>query len=207
MPSRSRDSGISICDETSCWCVFLCDNDGHVTHQFGVLKRKGSSESIPTRSLIGLIESARLVEFLETVRACGVTRGWEMRIRLEETSLKVLLHGFQTPQGILVFAPLPPQAVTLKPGRSNGVMNSGAGENEEDALSLFEVAHNLHNPISSIVSACEYLTNYSQENLNTEQKEMIAGIESAAETLLQISRRLFERSNGKSRSTATARRE
>ena len=207
MPSRSRDSGISIRDETSCWCVFLCDNDGHVTHHFGVLRRKGSSESIPTRSLIGLIESARLVEFLETVRACGVTRGWEMRIYHEETSLKVLLHGFQTPQGILVFAPVPPQAVALKARRSAGAMNSGVVENEEDALSLFEVAHDLQNPISSIVSACEYLTKYSQENLNIEQKEMIAGIESAAETLLQISRRLFERSKGKSRSSASAHRE
>ncbi len=207
MPSRSRDSGTSFFDETSCWCAFLCDNDGHVTHHFGVLRRRGSSESIPTRSLIRLIESGELVEFLETVRACGVTRGWEIRIQHDGTTLKILLHGFQTPQGILVFAPLPSLAMTLKPGRSAGVMNSGAGENDEDTSGLFEVAHDLHNPISSIVSACEYLTEYSQENLNTEQKEMIAGIESAAETLLQISRRLFERSKGKSQSTANARQE
>jgi len=57
---------------------------------------------------------------------------------------------------------------------------------------LLEAAHDLQNPISALISTCEYLAAYSPGNLNPEQLEMIAGIESSAATLLLNSRRISE---------------
>jgi hypothetical protein len=195
MPLRSKDSGIFFPHEASCWCALLCGSDGRVIHSFGE-RRAGALESIAARSLIGLLESGGLGAFLDTVRTCGITRGWEMKIHYGGGTRKILLHGFQTPHGILVFAPLPPVPAKLRLSRSADSAHdtrSGARARNENTFKLVEVAHNLQNPISSIVSACEYLTTYSQENLNPEQLEMIAGIESAAAALLQLSRRLTER--------------
>jgi signal transduction histidine kinase len=194
MPLRSGDPGIFFPNEASCWCALLCDNDGHVILDFGE-RRSDASASIPARTLIGLIESGSLADFLESVRTCGVTRGWEMRIHYGGSALRILLHGFQTPQGILVFAPLPPY-----PAKQADVLTSDfrplaplrAGRAMKRRPSLFEVAHELQNPISSIIGACEYLATYYRENLNSDQSEMISGIESSAATLLRLSRRLSE---------------
>jgi len=195
MPLRSGDTGIFFPHEASCWCALLCDKDGRVIHNFGG-PRSGAAESIPARSLMGLLESGGLADFLDTVRTCGVTRGWEMRIHYGGVARKILLHGFQTPQGFLIFAPLPPHTAHERTSRSAGstpVSRSKKNPPKEDTFNLFQIAHNLQNPVSSIISACEYLVTYSRENLNTEQVEMIVGIESAAAALLELSRRLSER--------------
>lgn len=68
----------------------------------------------------------------------------------------------------------------------------GRKKDEEGTVNLLiEVAHDLQNPISSIISACEYLAAYSHHP-NRVQLEMIAGIEASATTLLQLSARISE---------------
>jgi signal transduction histidine kinase len=198
MSIRSRVSGIFFPHESSCWCVLLCDKDGRVIHDFGE-RGPAIAQSIPARSLIGLLESGGLADFLDTVRTCGVTRGWEMKIHYGGTARKILLHGFQTPQGYLIFAPLPPYPAKSKASRSTdsaAVTRPRKKAVKEDTVGLSELAHNLRNPVSSIISACEYLASYSPENLNREQREMLAGIESAAAALLQLSSRLSARVTG-----------
>ncbi len=174
--------------------AILCDKDGRVILDFGEGRRE-ASQSVAIRSMIGLIESGGLADFLASVRASGVTRSWEMRIQYEGLSHNVLLHGFQTPQGILVFAVLPPRSRAAqggRPGTSSRVRQDQMTEDEKQLLNVVEVAHDLTNPISSIMSACEYLAAYSQENLNPEQQEMIAEIEFAAATLLRLSQRILQ---------------
>jgi hypothetical protein len=204
MSTRSGDSGIFFPSEASCWCALLCDNDGHVIHDFGG-RLLGASVSNPTQTLADLIESGSLVDFLDTVRNCGVTRGWEMRIRYGGSALSILLHGFQTPQGILIFAPLPPFPPKQGDVRTSDFPRATplkTGKAMKRRPSLFEVAHDLQNPISSIISACEYLAGYSRGNLNSEQSEVISGIESSAATLLQLSRRLSEEAPRRVRRTS-----
>jgi signal transduction histidine kinase len=66
-------------------------------------------------------------------------------------------------------------------------------KHEEDTSRILLTAiHDLKNPISSIIGSCEYLSEYSRENLEPEQLEMIGGIEASARTLLQISGKLFQ---------------
>jgi K+-sensing histidine kinase KdpD len=64
-------------------------------------------------------------------------------------------------------------------------------DEEGTANLLIEVAHDLQNPISSIISACEYLAAYSHR-ANRVQLEMIAGIEASASTLLRLSTRISD---------------
>ncbi|MCX6631184.1 MAG: hypothetical protein NTW28_26530 [Candidatus Solibacter sp.] len=63
---------------------------------------------------------------------------------------------------------------------------------EDTAKALFAAVHELKNPISSIIGSCEYLAEYSPENLEPEQREMIDGIAMSARTLLQLSGRLLQ---------------
>jgi signal transduction histidine kinase len=67
-----------------------------------------------------------------------------------------------------------------------------AKHEEDTAKALRTVVHDLKNPISSIIGSCEYLAEYSQENLEPEQREMIGGIAASARTLLQLSGRLYQ---------------
>jgi K+-sensing histidine kinase KdpD len=83
------------------------------------------------------------------------------------------------------------------------VSSSSAGSaisfvNEEGAGNLLiEVAHDLQNPISSIISACEYLAAYSRRPSRA-QLEMIAGIKASAATLLELSGRISKLAGPKS---------
>ena len=66
-------------------------------------------------------------------------------------------------------------------------------KHEEDTSRILLTAiHDLKNPISSIIGSCEYLAEYSQENLEPDQLEMIAGIEASARTLLRLAGGLAE---------------
>jgi signal transduction histidine kinase len=193
MPRRQGDPRKSSPDEALCWCTLLCGEDD-ITGAFQE-RRPAAGDPILTRSLAGLFESGGLIDLLETVRASGVARGWETRIHYREDVRKILLHGFRVPQGILVFASLVPRSATLRTDRSAGLSPakySGTREDREDIVNLFEIAHDLLNPISSIISACEYLATSSKDNLDPEQAEMIAGIGSSAATLLRLSRWLSE---------------
>ncbi len=81
-------------------------------------------------------------------------------------------------------------------------------KHEEDTARILAAAlHQLKNPISSIIGSCEYLTEYSQENLEPEQREMVAAIETSAQTLLRLSgelSRLFGLSGPKDDATIAA---
>jgi signal transduction histidine kinase len=207
LPFRSRDSGTSLPKEALFCCAFLCDKDGKTIHDFGE-QRPGSGEPLSARLLVSLIESHNLVDFLETVHTRGIILGKEVRIRYAGSARNLLLHGFQTPAGILVFASLVPITtvpITTRPAPTVAtlqpdVTHPGTTEVEENIAYLAEVAHDLRNPISSIISACEYLATFSRENLNPEQLELIAGIESSAASLLQLSRQLSERAGARSES-------
>jgi K+-sensing histidine kinase KdpD len=168
-----------------------------------------SNESISAHSLVDLIEFGDWMDFLQTVYTYGVALGWEMRIQYGGSARGLQLHASQTPCGILVFAILLSGSPALKQDRS--AVSAPAAESltssdlisrqsdavnkrdalekheEESAEPLLTAVHDLKNPISSIISACEYLTEYSHENLDPVQLDMIRGIESSARSLIQLS--------------------
>jgi signal transduction histidine kinase len=202
LPFGSGDSGTPLSKEALSCCAFLCDKDGQTIHDFGE-QRPGSGEPLSARSLVGLIESRNLIDFLGKVHTRGIILGKEVRIHYRGSARNLLLHGFQTPAGILVFAslvPVPAKPVSTLATPRPDVTQPCTREVDEHIAYLAEVAHDLRNPISSIISACEYLATFSQENLNPDQLEMIAGIESSAASLLQLSRQLSERAGARSES-------
>jgi hypothetical protein len=183
--------------EASVWSAFLCDNEGRITRDFG--------GAISARSLVDLMESGNLMSFLESVRSLGATSGWQLRIHDGGTVKTLVLHGSLTPCGILVFATLTPcpECAESEPHAEvkQSLERSGfncprdaavtqcsvlAHQEEETIRRLSAVVHDLKNPISSIISSCEYLEGYSQENLEPDQLELIHAIESSARTLLQL---------------------
>jgi len=200
LPSRTRDFERSYRNETDAsFCAFLCENDGRVIGDVGD-QLLGSKRCISARLLVGLINSSSLMAFLEAVRTRSVVQGWEMRIQNRRAASSLLLHGSQTPFGILVFGTLTPRAAAMEGDRSlpssATVADSRMRRNEEDvAKPLSDAIHDLKNPISSIISACEYLGLYSQGNLKPEELQMITAIESSARTILQLSDRIAELSN------------
>jgi light-regulated signal transduction histidine kinase (bacteriophytochrome) len=60
----------------------------------------------------------------------------------------------------------------------------------ESARLLSRAIHDLRNPVSSIISSCDYLTAYCTETIDPEQMEMISRIEASARTLLDCSERI-----------------
>ena len=185
-------------ETNSSYCAFLCDNNGQIIGDVGE-QLLGSNRSISSRLLVDLIEADSLMAFLEAVGTRGATLGWETRIHYGRSSSTLLLHGSRTPFGILVFATLTPRLETQqddRPAPSATIRDSRKRRDEEHtARLLFNAIHDLNNPISSIISACEYLAVYSQENLDPEQLQMIAEIELSARTLLQLSGRVADLSN------------
>jgi len=182
----------------SCCCAFLCDLDGRILRDFGE-QLPFSAESISARSLVSQIKADSLMDFLKSVRARAAIQERKIRIHFGGSAGSLYLLGSPTPLGILVFATLMPVSATGQGGRPAASANTGrhtatAANRKplmnpgEDTASLLAVAvHDLRNPISTIVSSCEYLTGYSPENLNPEQLEMIAGIEASARSLLELS--------------------
>jgi signal transduction histidine kinase len=210
LPSRTRDFERSFPNESNAsFCAFLCENDGQIIGDAGE-QLLGSKRCISARLLVGLINSSSLMAFLEAVRNRSVIQAWEMTIHYRRSARSLLLHGSQTPFGILVFATLTPRLAALEGDRSHPsttVTDLRMRSNEEGMEKpLSDAIHDLKNPISSIISACEYLALYSQGNLKPEELQMITAIESSARTLLQLSDRIAELSNryGDSRMAASA---
>jgi hypothetical protein len=171
-PSRS-ESNFNPTGEVhaSLSAAFLCDNDGRITGDSG--------GTITERLQLDLAEPDSFMKFLESVRSRGTTLGWEMSIRDGGTASSLLLHGSLTPRGILVYATLTP--------------SPAPSPEYEDALRLMSaVVHDFKNPISTIISSCEYLEEYSPENLDPQQWEMIRSIHSAAATLLRLSSSILQ---------------
>jgi signal transduction histidine kinase len=61
---------------------------------------------------------------------------------------------------------------------------------EASARLLSTAVHDLRNPISSVLSSCDYLIAYCLDNLDPEQVEMITRIQVSARTLLDCSDRI-----------------
>ena len=218
MSVASGDFGSSWPNKTygSCICAFLCDHDGQIIRDFGELL-PNSNESMSALSLIGLMESGSFMDFLQTIRKRGATSASEVGVSYPGSATGLLFKGSQTPGGILVFATLtvdPAVSEQDRPAHSAGVTDvtkplpadnpssrqSDVGatlaaiiKQQADILELLStVIHDLKNPASSIISACEYLTEYSLENLHPDQLALIDGIESSARDLLQIPGRLSD---------------
>jgi signal transduction histidine kinase len=194
MPSFSRAefSGENESQPSRRW-AFLCDNDGRVIRDFGELT-PCSSEPTSAHSLVGA-----LTDFLETVGTDGAV-GWTVRTQYWKSASSLLLQGCQTPWGILIFATLALGSAALSQDRStaSATVEWSLTRNDLSILSqMLTFVHDVRNPISSIISACDYLQEYSRENLDPAQLEMIAGIESAAKTLLQLSNRISHLSDAR----------
>jgi hypothetical protein len=173
------------------WGAFLCDNDGRITRDFG--------ESLSARSLVELIEPPNLLNFLEAVSDRDAVPGWEMKIHYEGSAANLVLQGLLTQGGILVFATLAPCAPPMQrdqsvaPGSLSESTPKKVGvkraptltEQQEEWLSA--AVHDFKNPISCIISSCEFLEGYSRESLEPEQLEVVRAIQSAARTLLRLS--------------------
>ena len=181
--------------------AFLCDNEDQIIHHF--------DESGSAWVLSDLIEPDDLTNFLDNVRRRGPLPGREIKVSCEGSSATLVLRGFETQRGILVLAtltPCPPQpdrapsssstkmTESVIPGRFNCPLSEAVTEcpvlikQEEEILQrVSAVVHDFKNPISSIIGLCEYLEGYCQENLEPEQLEAISGIQTAAQTLLQLS--------------------
>lgn len=180
--------------------ALLCDDDGRIIRDFG--------DPLTAGSPVGLTESVGFAHFLEAVRDRGAVVGWETEIRSGESTSSLLLHGAQTPCGVLVFAISNPGLRALDhagPAVSATVAEHRDAGAEDAAELMFAAVHELKNPISSIISSCEYLSEYSRESLDSEQMAMIERMHSSAMTLLQVSGKIAEFSKAKLRS-ATKRR-
>ncbi len=166
--------GDSLPPGANAW-MFLCDADGQVIRDFVEDPADASSSA---RSLVARIEPAAWIDFLESARTRGTFLARELKARLDDTDIRLFCGGCPSGVGVLVFA-----AVMGVPSSSS----SG-----DFASPISKAIHDLNNPISSIISSCDYLTEYAQENLSPEQMEMIGVIESAARTLLRLSARIAE---------------
>jgi signal transduction histidine kinase len=160
--------------------VFLLDNDGKVIRDFGELE-PGPAESLPASSLIGLVEAGRFADFLKTVRAHGAATP-EMRIPLASAGGSFLFRGSQTPYGILVFARVASELGDAAPMEEA----PGPGPVQDVPDLLANLAHDLKNPISGIIGACQFLGEDGPEKLSAAQLRVLASIESSARKLLQI---------------------
>ncbi|MCX6632420.1 MAG: hypothetical protein NTW28_32850 [Candidatus Solibacter sp.] len=108
-----------------------------------------------------------------------------MLIEGAESTGNLQLHGVHTPHGTLLLAALPL-------GLAHVEAESLTQQGEDTAKALWPTVHDLRNPISSIIGSCEYLSEYSPENLEPEQREMLSAIETSARTLLGLSAKLYE---------------
>jgi hypothetical protein len=175
--------------------------------------RPSGPEPTTAALLAGLMESERLREFLSTVHERGGTLSTEMEIPCGGSACGLRLCASHTPCGDIVFASLAPGSAVVEGGRppdtttTERMTRADLINRHDDALAkyaamrrleednartLSAAVHDLKNPISSIIGSCEYLAEYSYENLAPEQREMISAIEASAQTLLQLSGRLFQ---------------
>ena len=201
MPLSSPSGGFDVSspDEANAtYCAFLCDRDGRVISDIAE-QLPGSYRSVSAHSLVGLIKAVGLTAFLEAVRTDGAALGWEMRIHYGNFTSSVLLNGSRTPFGILVFATLTPKLAVVQRDRlassAAGTDSSEKADKNVATKPLSDAIHDLKNPISSILSACEYLGAYSQENLSPEQLQLLTEIATSAEILNQLSDRIAELSS------------
>ena len=184
------------------YCVFLCESDGRVIHDFGDAETSDRS-LVPAPVLPGLIGHDRMLDFLALVEAGGAAPGCQISIGREGPAGSLVMRGTQTPYGTLVFAVLPAtgehttEAIrtgTHLQGHDDAVAQCAALRKHEEDTSriLREAVHDLKNPISSIIGSCEYLTQYCEDDPVAEHLEIISGMEASARMLLQLSGRLAQ---------------
>jgi hypothetical protein len=180
--------------DASHFCAFLCDDKGQIIHELREQPPSHSSELIFAHPFFRLSGSRSLEDFLKTFRAHDPAQEHEMRIQYGEPVTRLLLHGFQTPYGILVLVTSMP--VAAAPDARPADSTNPAPHKSDNATLLFNALHDLKNSASSIVNSCEYLTEYSRDNLSSEQLEVIAGVYSTATVLLRLSETISELAAG-----------
>lgn len=158
--------------------VFLCDGEGSVIRDF--LDPPGSprGDYISAHSLVALVDPGAWIDFLESVRTRGAFFSREFTIDWDGSALRLFCGGCQSRAGVLVFA-----------ATTGSVTAPAAGG---FATPMAKAIHDLNNPISSIISSCDYLSEYARENLTPEQLTMIGVIEMSARNLLILSGRIAE---------------
>ncbi len=190
------------------WYAFLSGQDGRVIRDFGH-SEASRREPVSSALLLDRMEPGQWADFAASVQASGAIMGFETRISRGPSTGRLVLNGCQTPCGLLVFAILTPDRPAGDPDPEAG--NSAVTEpmtrdelirrandaaaacdamrkHQEDTSRLLRDAiHRLKDPISSIISSCEYLEEYAQDNLEPEQREMIAAIAVSAQTMLELS--------------------
>ena len=194
------------------WTACLCGQDGLVIHDFGVVRTR---RELSSNSLVRRIGAERLADFLAAGSAHSISGGRAMQIESAGSTCNLQLHTIHTQYGILLFAAVPlgfahveeeysTDATGGMPRDELMVQHDDAmarcaamARHEEDtAKALRSTVHDLTNPISSIIGSCEYLSEYSPENLEPEQREMLSAIETSARMLLGLSAKLYELCGG-----------
>ena len=184
------------------YCVFLCESDGRVIHDFGDAETSGRS-LVPAPVLPGLIGHDRMLDFLALVEAGGAAPGCQISIGREGPAGSLVMRGTRTPYGTLVFAVLPAtgEDTTEAIGRGaplrrhdDAAAQSAAviKQKEDTSRILSQAVHDLKNPISSIIGSCEYLTQYCEKDSIAEHLEMISSMQASARMLLELSVRLSQ---------------
>jgi len=174
--------------EAGC-CLFLCESDGRVIQDFADSQTSGRA-LIPAPVLSGLIGHDRMLDFLALIEAGGAAPGSEISIGRESPVGSLVMRGTLTPYGTLVFAVLPAteEDTTEAIGRGAPLHR----RKEDTSRTLSQAVHDLKNPISSIIGACEYLTQYCEEDSIAKHLEMISSMEASARMLLELSVRLSQ---------------
>lgn len=171
-------------------CAFLCDDDGRVICDLSL--PPGSGEFLPGRTLVGQMPDGSWAEFLALVRNGIEPFNSETLILAEGGGVsRLLLHGSRTPWGIFVLGTRTPCPGTRGAERPQ---SSSAGRRgpDEIGVQVFKAIHDFGNPISAIIGSCEYLAEYSSENLNAQQRQMIGSIESSARELFRLSSKIAD---------------
>ncbi len=189
------------------WYACLAGQDGRVIRDFGDSEAP-RKEPASSALLLDLMEPRHWMDFAASVQAHGAMIGFATRISQGPSAGSLLLHGFQTPCGLLILAIFTPDRAAGDPAphaerdtaeewmtrdelvrRANDAAANCAAmkKQQEDTTELLRDAiHQLKNPISSIIGSCEYLAEYAQDNLELEQRETLSAIEASAQTMLKL---------------------
>jgi signal transduction histidine kinase len=130
---------------------------------------------LPAERLVASLNVQEWVHFIECVSSSGV---WSAVFELRDLPGPAVLTGGLAHGGVLVTGQIQQMD---EPDRE-----------AERAVRLRKVIHDLQNPISSIITSCDYLVSYGMDTLEPDQVEMIARMESSARALMRLTHKIRE---------------
>jgi hypothetical protein len=197
----------------------LCNDSGVVIRCFGdglgISNRYGTKQSM--LNLVSSRRQQKITDFLRTIRDRRTAFGWEMELRAGERRT-LLFHGCVTPGGILVLiTPISDATdhtvdsavaaaghqpagrkteahavVSVRSAEAPAEVPGEAPGSGRAAEPLPLTSHDLKNVIISVVSAAEFLIDYTSENLTEQQHELVRRIKASAEVLMAVSEQVFK---------------